>query len=88
MGHIAQIIEQDIAARRDACDLGEAALRALPLVPARQIGVADRVGSLEPGKDADFQVTSGDPLDPRSHVKLTLVNGRIVYERDAKRPRF
>jgi len=38
----------------------EAAVRGLTIVPARQIGLDDRVGSLAPGKDADFFVTRGN----------------------------
>jgi len=56
----------------------EAALRGLTIVPARQIGIADRVGSLAPGKDADFFVTRGDPLDPRHPPELVFVEGRLV----------
>jgi imidazolonepropionase-like amidohydrolase len=57
----------------------EVALRALTLTPARQIGLADRVGSLAPGKDADFFVTQGDPLDPRHPPELVFVEGRLVH---------
>jgi imidazolonepropionase-like amidohydrolase len=55
------------------------ALEALTIVPARQIGLADRVGSLEPGKDADFFVTGGDPLDPRFPVERVFIEGQLVY---------
>lgn len=57
----------------------DAALRSLTLVPARQIGLADRVGSLTPGKDADFQVTRGDPLDPRHPPELVFIEGQLVH---------
>ena len=66
----------------------ETGIRAVTINPARFIGAADRIGSLEVGKDADFAAWSGDPLDPRSHVKTTIVNGRIAYTRDPNRPRF
>jgi imidazolonepropionase-like amidohydrolase len=56
------------------------ALEALSIVPARQVGMADRLGSLEPGKDADIVVRDGPPLDIRSAVLLTLVNGKNVYD--------
>ena len=56
-----------------------AALEGLTLVPARQIGIQDRVGSLEKGKDADFFVTAGDPLDPRYPPKQVFIEGRLVY---------
>lgn len=57
----------------------EAALRALTIQPARQIGIADRVGSLAVGKDADFQVTDGDPLDPRHGPQKVYIEGTLVH---------
>lgn len=66
----------------------EVGIRAITINPARFVGIDHRVGSLKPGKDADLCVWTGDPLDPRSHVKLTLVNGRIAYQRSKERPRF
>lgn len=56
------------------------ALRCITVNPARIIGIDDRVGSLEPGKDADIAVFSGNPLDFRSRCKLTLVNGKVAHE--------
>ena len=56
------------------------ALKALTIVPARQVGIDDRVGSLTPGKDADFLVTRGDPLDPRNPVEKVYIEGRLVYQ--------
>lgn len=58
----------------------EDALRALTIEPATAIGIADRVGSIEPGKDADLVLWSGDPLDPRSHVLVTISGGRIALD--------
>jgi imidazolonepropionase-like amidohydrolase len=58
----------------------EAALRAITLEAATASGVADRVGSLAPGKDADLVAFSGDPLDPTSRVLLVVVEGRIVFD--------
>jgi len=55
-------------------------VKGVTIVPAIVAGIADRVGSLEPGKDADFIVTAGDPLDPRSGVQLVFIEGRLVYE--------
>jgi imidazolonepropionase-like amidohydrolase len=55
------------------------ALRALTINPARIVGVDDRLGSIEPGKDADLVVWSGDPLDVLSRVEHALVNGAEVY---------
>jgi imidazolonepropionase-like amidohydrolase len=64
------------------------AVRGLTIVPARTAGIADRVGSLEPGKDADLVVISGDPTDPRSFVELVLVEGRVAYDVDVEGRRF
>jgi len=55
------------------------ALEALTLHAARILGVADRVGSLEPGKDADLVVYDGDPFSPRTRILAVMVNGRLRY---------
>jgi len=57
----------------------EAALRALTINPARIVGVDDRLGTLDPGKDADLVIWSGDPLDVLSRVTLALIDGEEVY---------
>lgn len=57
-------------------------LRAVTINPAIQFGIDDRVGSLEPGKDADIVVWSGEPLDPRSRVELVLIDGHLEYDRE------
>ena len=62
----------------------EGALRALTIVPAGQLGLDDRIGSIEPGKDADLVVLSGDPFAVRTHVLETWVEGHQVY--DASNP--
>lgn len=51
------------------------ALAAVTLNPAKIFGVAGRVGSLEPGKDADLVIWSGDPFEPLSKPQLILVRG-------------
>ncbi len=56
------------------------AIRALTLEPALAVGIADQCGSLEPGKDADLYVTSGDPLDPRSRPLWTIVRGKLALD--------
>lgn len=65
----------------------EAALRAVTIEPAIAIGIADRVGSIEVGKDADLAIFTGPPLDVRSHVTKVLIGGRIAYDeaRDGRR---
>jgi imidazolonepropionase-like amidohydrolase len=55
-------------------------LRACTIHPARVFGIADRVGSLEPGKDADIVLRRGDPLDPRARVEIVLIDGRVEYD--------
>jgi imidazolonepropionase-like amidohydrolase len=57
----------------------DAALRALTINPARIIGVDDRLGSIEPGKDADLVIWSGDPLDVLSRVTRALIDGEEIY---------
>ena len=57
----------------------DVALRALTINPARIIGIDDRLGSIEPGKDADLVIWSGDPLDVLSRVTLALMNGEEIY---------
>jgi imidazolonepropionase-like amidohydrolase len=59
----------------------EVALKAITLTPAEIIGMADRVGSLEPGKDANILLLTGDPLDARSWVDKVIVEGKPVYDR-------
>lgn len=53
----------------------EEALKAITLNGARLAGVADRVGSLTPGKDADVVVTTGHPLDWMSMVAHVFIDG-------------
>ncbi len=55
-------------------------VRALTIVPAATAGIADRVGSLEVGKQADLVVLAGDPVDPRTAVSLVFIEGRLVYD--------
>ncbi len=53
----------------------EAALAAITLNPAKIIGIDDRVGSLEPGKDADLAVFDGDPLTVAAKPLAVMING-------------
>jgi imidazolonepropionase-like amidohydrolase len=55
------------------------ALKCITINPARIVGIDDRVGSLEPGKDADIGVYDGDPLDVRTRCVMTLINGEISH---------
>ena len=54
------------------------ALKAVTLWPAQIMGVADRIGSLEVGKDADLALYSGDPFDLTTRVERVLIDGRDV----------
>ena len=55
------------------------ALQAITINPAKHIGVADRVGSLEAGKDADVVLTSGNPLISDTVVRAVFVDGVMRY---------
>lgn len=54
------------------------ALRALTINPATIWGVADRLGSIEPGKIANLIVTTGDPLDVRTGIRHVFIRGRLT----------
>ena len=54
------------------------ALRAVTINPAEHIGIADRVGSLEEGKDADVVIVDGCPFDVTGMIKHVLINGEEV----------
>ncbi len=58
----------------------ETAFRAITKNAAEIVGIADRVGTLEVGKDADIAVFDGHPFDFRTHCVLTLINGAIVHD--------
>ncbi|NDC52834.1 MAG: amidohydrolase [Planctomycetia bacterium] len=66
----------------------EKALESLTLAGARMLGLQDRVGSLEVGKDADVVVLSGDPLSVQTKVLRTYVEGRLVFDRDDPQDRL
>ncbi|MDR2522344.1 MAG: amidohydrolase [Synergistaceae bacterium] len=59
----------------------EEALKGVTLYAAEHLGIADRVGSIESGKDADIAVWDGEPLDSRSRVVKTFIDGELVYDR-------
>lgn len=59
----------------------QSALEALTIAGARMMDIEDRVGSLEPGKDADFIVLSGDPFSVYTHVEQTWIEGEKAFDR-------
>src|SRR5258705_817598 len=67
----------------------EQALKLITLNPAIQLGIQDRVGSLEVGKDADLAIWNGHPLSVYSRVDTTFIDGDIFFDRQqdlARRP--
>lgn len=58
----------------------EQGLRAITVNAARICGVADRMGTLEPGKDADVAVFSGNPMEVFTRTLYTVIDGRVAYE--------
>ena len=54
------------------------ALQAITINPAKHIGIADRVGSLEAGKDADIVLCAGDPMVSDSEIKYVIVDGKVL----------
>ncbi|WP_415645493.1 amidohydrolase [Stackebrandtia soli] len=75
---IAHFIHQAALAVKEGLDR-TTAMEAMTINPARILGVDDRIGSLLPGKDADFCVWSGDPLDVLSRVETAYIDGVVVH---------
>jgi imidazolonepropionase-like amidohydrolase len=63
------------------------ALKLVTVNPAKQLGIDRRVGSLEPGKDADFAIWSGSPLSSTSVCLQTWIEGRQYFDRDLEAKR-
>jgi imidazolonepropionase-like amidohydrolase len=66
----------------------DTALRALTINPARITGMDGRLGSIEPGKDADLAIWSGDPLDVFSRVQRAFIGGTEIYAYQDGQPVF
>jgi len=58
----------------------EEALKAITIYPAEIVGLNDRIGSLESGKDADIVLWSGNPLEVFSEAKLVLIDGKVMFD--------
>ncbi len=61
---------------------GKKALQSITINAAKITGIDDRVGSLAVGKDADIVIFDGNPLDLMTKVLTTIINGKLVYERE------
>lgn len=84
------IPEEDLAYQATmACWYGwndpYAAIKGITRIPAEAMGIFDRVGSIEAGKDADIGLWTGSPIDPRSVCQMTMVDGRVAYDTKVKR---
>jgi imidazolonepropionase-like amidohydrolase len=55
------------------------ALRAMTLAPAKVLGLAERLGSISAGKDANMLFFTGDPFEPSNKVKTVMLEGKIVF---------
>lgn len=70
-----------------ACKSGlplEQAYLSITYYPADILGVVDRIGSLEPGKDADIAVFTGNPMETFTDTLYTILDGEIIYIRNEK----
>jgi imidazolonepropionase-like amidohydrolase len=59
----------------------EKAIESITINPAKVLGIEDRVGSIEVGKDADIVIWNNEPLDVQSYVEYTVIDGKIVYKK-------
>ena len=57
------------------------ALESITINPAKVLGISDRVGSIEIGKDADIVIWDNNPLEIQSNVLYTIIDGKIVYKK-------
>ena len=67
----------------------EQALRLITMNPAIQLGIQDRVGSIDVGKDADIAIWNGHPFSVYSRVDTTFIDGQVFFDRQqdlARRP--
>lgn len=72
-------IETGLAVREGLPE--DVALRAVTINAAEILGIQDRLGSIEPGKDADLVVWSGDPFDVDGRARLVFIGGEVVHSR-------
>ncbi len=58
----------------------DTALKSITLAPAEMLGLSDRLGSIETGRDANLILLDGDPFLPTSRIRTVLLEGKTVYE--------
>lgn len=63
----------------------EEGYKAITIYPARICGVEDRLGSIEPGKDADIAIFTGNPMETFTRTLYTIIDGNIVYDAGRER---
>ncbi len=60
----------------------EDAIKSITINPAEVIGISDRVGSIEVGKDADLVIFEGDPFEPTTKVNSVFIDGKVLYQKE------
>lgn len=78
------LVYQAILAIKDGLD-PHTALQSITINPASMLGLSDRVGSLETGKDGDVVIWDGDPLEVMNRARQVIINGQPVYSFDEDR---
>ena len=63
-------------------------VRGLTIIPAVTAGIDHLVGSIEPGKDADLLIITGDPADPRTSIEAVYLEGEKVYDPEVQKRRW
>jgi imidazolonepropionase-like amidohydrolase len=58
----------------------EEAFKAITINAAKVLDIDDRLGSIEPGKDADLVITDGHPLETRTRTAAVIINGKVTYQ--------
>ncbi len=76
-------LEAAFAVRGGASE--KTALESITIAPAKMMGMEDRIGSIEVGKDADLLILNGEPLDYKTYVEQAIVQGKVAYQRDEDR---
>lgn len=73
-------VEAGLLTRRGLSE--EDAMKGLTIYPAEVLKLSRRIGSIEPGKDADLAVFDGNPLSSLTLCQMTIIDGEIVYQRN------